>query len=983
NQTNPAGEIVNETNTIFAHQNLTIRVNATGIGETINTVWIIIWETVASAGNILWQGLMSLIGGLWQVQVPVNESYPTYVNYTVFVNDSMNHTVQTEGNFIVNGISLTSCRELSQANTTYILASNVSSDSTCFNITAWNVTLDCMGYTIDFANSKTDDGYGFGVISYENDTTIKNCNISRDSSVGRYACGISLLNSSHSEVVNNTISTINDDDCAVYINESSTGNTIQYNNFTSSTGILFSDSSSSSGSDNDFTGNTFNCTTAIDITAASQQNNRFWLNNFYRGVINDNGANTLLCVNEEGNFYEEHLTPAAGDCGQTNITNPLNRTTIDKWFNKTINVAFKGQSSLNPITYYYRYTNISGTYDVGSTTALNINFSIFNKLLGENYIIEIIPNNGVYNGTHANVLFNTTIDNEYVCSDWQNTCEYTNITSALDGENNTANYITLAEPNATYAISKTAIYNITPYDEAVIVINANNATLDCNNSIIQGMNAGVGVSVESDNSTVRNCSLRNLTYGIAVLGKFTNITGNTFEHMGEYNILSYDSQNNNIWLNNFYDKGIIKVDNSKVISVDSTNHSNYGLSYPVTYQFSIPSGSSNLKAYRKYLASGPWTQIAEKTSSDIFNGIEAVRFNYTSNMAFVSVAFDSSSDNIYVEITDSNGLSQNISYLGVSKYYDNRSAAVVMTADDWSNNPYRSEVFINLSNITRNLNMWLSVGIITNFSVGGVVNWSAIQTELDKGLVEADSHSKHHDWTLLESYPTVEIEVNDSKEEIMANLDLPSIYKNGGKEYVWGWIEPFGYSGITRPYLGQYKYLADRSYTSKNSGVNYSDWDAVNGLYGITHVSLDLQDSTLKLSNGTFDNATSFGEIYSLVVHPYNTNLTDGSWERQHLQHISNRTNIWYAGLGQLYAYHYTGNITHIETSGSGTYDSFCVNNNGNFYKESLTPALGDCGQNNITYPANGTILSKDANTTTDVSWIQQSSQNSLNYSVY
>ncbi|MCX6707437.1 MAG: right-handed parallel beta-helix repeat-containing protein, partial [Candidatus Woesearchaeota archaeon] len=196
NQTNPSGQIVNATNTIFANQNLTIRVNATGIGETISTVWIIVWQTVASAGNILWQGLMSLIGGLWQVQVPVNESYPTYANYTVFVNDSTNHTVQTEGNFIVNGISLTGCRELSQANTTYILASNVSSDNTCFNITAWNVTLDCRGYTIDFANSKTDEGYGFGVISYENDTTIKNCNISRDSNIGRYACGIFLLNSS-------------------------------------------------------------------------------------------------------------------------------------------------------------------------------------------------------------------------------------------------------------------------------------------------------------------------------------------------------------------------------------------------------------------------------------------------------------------------------------------------------------------------------------------------------------------------------------------------------------------------------------------------------------------------------------------------------------------------------------------------------------------------------------------------------------------
>ncbi|MCX6706817.1 MAG: hypothetical protein NT001_01605, partial [Candidatus Woesearchaeota archaeon] len=312
-------------------------------------------------------------------------------------------------------------------------------------------------------------------------------------------------------------------------------------------------------------------------------------------------------------------------------------------------------------------------------------------------------------------------------------------------------------------------------------------------------------------------------------------------------------------------------------------------------------------------------------------------------------------------------------------YYDNRSAAVVITADDWTNETNRKEIFINFSNITRNLNMWLSVGIITNFSDGGVVNWSAIQTELDKGLVEADSHSKYHDGA---GYTTQEVEVNDSKEAIIANLDLPSIYKNGVKEYVWGWIEPHGTaSSEQRTSLGNHKYLADRSYLTVYRGVNYSDWDTAKKLYNATSVSLDIHESDPALLNNTFDKATSVGEIYHPVVHPYNINLTDGSLERRHFQYISNRTNIWYAGFGQLYAYHYTGNITSVSSPNISI--NYCVNNYGNFYSENIIPELGDCGQNNITYPANGTILSKDANTTTDVSWIQQSSQNSLNYSVY
>ncbi|MCX6706818.1 MAG: hypothetical protein NT001_01610, partial [Candidatus Woesearchaeota archaeon] len=360
NQTNPTGQIINETNPIQPGQNLTIRVNATEVGESISSVWIIIWQTVASAGNILWQGLMSLIGGLWQVQVPVNVSYPAHINYTVFANDSTNKTVQIQGNF-----TTTPCTEC---------------------------------------------------------------------------------------------------------------------------------------------------------------------------IVNSSGG------------------------------------------------------------------------------------------------------------------------------------DFTELTDCMDYINNTNSSCVLNEANKAYDILNDVSYNITKEDLfSVIRIINTNITLNCNNSMIQGINAGVGVSVEADNSTVENCSFRNFAFGISVSGNFTNITGNTFEYIGNYSILFYDSlNNNNIWLNNFYDKGI-GIDKSKVISIDSTNHSDYGLGFPVTYEFSIPSGSSNLKAYRRYLASEPWAQIAEKTSSDIFNGIEAVRFDYAHDIAFVSVAFNNSSDNIYVEITDSSGITQSISYLGASK----------------------------------------------------------------------------------------------------------------------------------------------------------------------------------------------------------------------------------------------------------------------------------------------------------------------------
>ncbi|MCK4419664.1 hypothetical protein KAV79_07640 [Candidatus Aerophobetes bacterium] len=119
-----------------------------------------------------------------------------------------------------------------------------------------------------------------------------------------------------------------------------------------------------------------------------------------------------------------------------------------------------------------------------------------------------------------------------------------------------------------------------------------------------------------------------------------------------------------------------------ILSVDSGQHNDYGFSYPVTYQFSIPSDSLNLEAYKKYAESGSWTKIVEERSTDFFNGIEAVRFDYPGNKAYISVAFSDASDEIFLKIVDE--LENPVAtYEKITKYYDDREAAVVFSADDW------------------------------------------------------------------------------------------------------------------------------------------------------------------------------------------------------------------------------------------------------------------------------------------------------------
>ena len=48
-----------------------------------------------------------------------------------------------------------------------------------------------------------------------------------------------------------------------------------------------------------------------------------------------------------------------------------------------------------------------------------------------------------------------------------------------------------------------------------------------------------------------------------------------------------------------------------VISIDPQTHIDYGLSYPITYEFSIPFGSTSLKCYHKFQAQDNWDILQE------------------------------------------------------------------------------------------------------------------------------------------------------------------------------------------------------------------------------------------------------------------------------------------------------------------------------------------------------------------------------------
>ncbi len=335
------------------------------------------------------------------------------------------------------------------------------------------------------------------------------------------------------------------------------------------------------------------------------------------------------------------------------------------------------------------------------------------------------------------------------------------------------------------------------------------------------------------------------------------------------------------------------------ITIDSTAHTDYGLSYPVTYKFTIPSGSSGLKAYKRYSTSSPWTQITEKTANDSFDGIEAVRFDYNNNATYISASFDGSSDDMLLKITDSNDRNISSEFTGITKYYDNRSAAVVATGDDWGRSG-RNTAYKQACDVFAAAHVWFTPGIVTNDPTPELV-WSDIQSKVNQGYIEIASHSRTHTGLPYSDYDS---EIAGSKADIIANLDLPAFQKKGLTEYVYTWIRPYGQTTTTvSTKLGVNKYLVDRSIdTILNT---YQVWDSTYGLYLDIATSYFLDTGNLIDANAKFDTVKAAGGIYHFWMHADQLDWSDGSWVRQHIDHIKDQKDIWYTGFGYLYLYRY------------------------------------------------------------------------------
>jgi hypothetical protein len=184
-----------------------------------------------------------------------------------------------------------------------------------------------------------------------------------------------------------------------------------------------------------------------------------------------------------------------------------------------------------------------------------------------------------------------------------------------------------------------------------------------------------------------------------------------------------------------------------------------------------------------------------------------------------------------------------------------------------------------------------------------------------------------------------EWQINGSKQDIIDNLTLPALWRNGNLQYVYAWIEPFGqYDETTRQLLGASGYLCDRTVAS-NEAINYSfdEWDEYNGLFYPSGYSVEMGNpswngnwTSVQLLNRVFDNAYEAGGIYHLIAHPASVNWSIGGYADQHTTYISNRTDVWYVPFGLLYLYHWmaTRDIVQVASLVNGNQQEFAISIN-------------------------------------------------------
>ncbi len=497
--------------------------------------------------------------------------------------------------------NIDSCQELNQANTIYTLTQNVSTTGTCFNITAYNVTLDCQGHWINY--SYDGGNYEYGVYSDQNYTIIKNCNIVEGLTLGDYDFAIYFDGANNGIVENNTIITLGNIGHGVYLNSNSNNNNINNNNIITfgctGYGIDFDSNSNnnninnntittsgywgygirlSSSSNSNINNNTITTSgsSAEGIYLFSSSNSNinnntittsgYWgygihLYSSSNNTLNTNtittsgygGHGILLYSNSDNNNLNNNTITTSGDFGygiylRSSSNNSFNNNTITTSGSSAEGIYLSSHSDNNNLNNNTITTSGSSRFGIDSSFGIYLALSSNNTLTNNSF--ETSAMSLVVSGSSSS-YYNHNIDESNLAKG-KPIKYYFNISNQLIENNNSWGELLVTASN------NVTIKNITLNVSGILLGLTQNSTIaECDINV-----SGYGIyfywtsNLNVENNTIT--TLEDYSYGLYLDSEvdYTNITQN--------NITTYGNNSYGIYFGGFSWNNTIKSNRIKI-----------------------------------------------------------------------------------------------------------------------------------------------------------------------------------------------------------------------------------------------------------------------------------------------------------------------------------------------------------------------------------------------------------------------------------
>jgi len=297
------------------------------------------------------------------------------------------------------GVEISACGNLSGANNTYLLTSDVSASANCFNISVSDVTLDCQGNTITYGTESS--GIGVNVSKTLSNVSVKNCVITKGSTLGGNNYGVQFEGVVNGTILNNTIATNggSTDNYGIYLT-SSTFNNISNNSIsTNGTSTNVGLNIDSSSSNNTIQSNT------ISTNGTS--------NNNYGVFISSSSSNTVSSntISTDGSGNANYGVFISSSSSSTNVTSNTISTDGSGNANYGVRISTGSFNTIQSNTISTNGTNINYGVLIGSSSSNTIQNNSISTAgsSGDNYGVRIasISSNNIL---QSNII-NTTGSN--------------------------------------------------------------------------------------------------------------------------------------------------------------------------------------------------------------------------------------------------------------------------------------------------------------------------------------------------------------------------------------------------------------------------------------------------------------------------------------------------------------------------------------------------------------------------------------------